>query len=338
MKTVLLTGVTGFLGAHTTIQLLEKGYKVVGTLRNKSRSASIRKVIQQHTSHIDHLSFREIDLMASQKEWSRVANRVDHVMHIASPFPVTLPKREEEVIQPAKQGTLRVLQAAIDNGVKKVVLTSSSGAVVYGKQKKGVFNEKDWTDTTNRKDTTPYFRSKTLAEKAAWEFVEATSNPLKLTTILPGAIVGPVLEEDIGNSANIVKKMLDGSLPAFPKIGFEMVDVRDVATLHIKALESPRADGERFLATAGFLSFKDVAALLREHYPQRKIPMRTLPNFLVRLLSNFEKELQPVLLELDAHRTIDSNKARQLLDWQPIPLAKSVIDCAESLFTHSIIK
>ncbi|MCO6492555.1 MAG: NAD-dependent epimerase/dehydratase family protein [Phaeodactylibacter sp.] len=196
----LLTGVTGFLGSHTAIQLLNKSYQVVGTLRDMARAEEIRQVIAQHTSNIDKLSFAEADL-TDAAVWPDLTKGVDYVLHIASPFPRELPKSEDDLIVPARQGALNVLSAAAKNGVKRVVLTSSTGAILYGKDRanrSGTYDETDWTDVTNRADTTPYFRSKTMAERAAWDFIEKDGSGLELVAICPGAILGPVLEKDFG--------------------------------------------------------------------------------------------------------------------------------------------
>jgi len=336
---VLLTGITGFLGSHTAIQLLNKGYTVIGTLRDPSRSQSIKEVIAQHAP-VEKLSFAQAGLK-DVMVWKKLTKDVDYVMHIASPFPRKLPKKEDELIIPAKQGTLNILRAAANNGVKRVVLTSSSGAIIYGKpkdQRNGTYTEEDWTDVSNKKDSTPYFRSKTMAEKAAWDFMERDQSGMELTTICPGAILGPVLEKDFGTSANIVIKTMDGSTPAIPQIGFDVVDVRSVADLHIKAMEKPEAAGERFIGSAGFLSFKDVADILREAYPNRKIPKAVLPNFAVRLFSNFDATLKPILVDLGTVRMVDNSKAKRLLNWNPLSPREAVLACAESVMEQGLVK
>lgn len=339
-KKVLLTGVTGFLGSHTTIQLLEKSYEVIGTLRDKNRATSIKNTIGKHTKGIDRLTFVEADLNDGQI-WEEIIKDIDYIMHIASPIPRILPKNEANLIRPAKEGTVNILKAAAASGVKRVVLTSSTGSIVYGKpkgQRSGIYNDKDWTNVNNKKDSTPYFRSKTIAEKAAWDFIAQDDSGLELATICPGAILGPVLEKDFGTSANIVIKMLDGSLPAIPKIGFPIVDVRSVADLHIKAMEMDAAKNERFIAANGFLRFKEIAEILRKSYPNRKIPKALLPNFAVRLYSNFDTTLKPVLIDLGIERKVDYSKAKQLLNWQPKSLEEAVLSCAESVLDNGIIQ
>lgn len=337
---VLLTGVTGFLGSHTTIQLLEKGYQVIGTLRNLKRSEAIRKVIGAHTSRIANLTLVEADL-SDESIWMEITKGVGFVQHIASPFPRTLPKDENDLIIPAKNGTLNVLKAAARNGVKRLVLTSSTGAVAYGKSKEElqrVMDENDWTDISNKKDSTPYFRSKTIAEKAAWDFVQANDNEIELTTVCPGAILGPVLENDFGTSANIVIKALDGSMPAVPNIGFEIVDVRSVSDLLIKAMESPHSANQRFIASAGYMNFMDIAQVLKASYPKRKIPSASLPNFAVRLFSNFDRSLKPILLDLGIERKLKVTKAIDVLDWQPIAKEEALLACAKSVLDLGIVK
>ncbi|MCR8558980.1 aldehyde reductase [Mucilaginibacter sp. BJC16-A38] len=337
---VLLTGISGFLGSHTAIQLLEKGYLVTGTLRDLKRAYEIRKIIAAHTKNADNLSFAQAEL-SDEAAWLQLTKGMDYVQHIASPFPRTLPKHEDELILPAKNGVLNILKAASANKVKRVVLTSSSGAVLYGKKKgkqSGTFNEGTWTDTSISKDTTPYLRSKTIAEKAAWDFIQSDKSGMELVTVLPGAILGPVLEEDFGTSANIVLKMLDGSIPALPNIGFDLVDVRSVAESLILAMEVPEAANERFISSAGYMTFKEVSTILKEKYPERKIPKMILPNFLTRLFALFDKTLQPVLLDLGHQRKVDNSKAKRILHWQPIDNREAVLSCTESLISLGLVK
>ncbi|MEO0339673.1 MAG: aldehyde reductase [Bacteroidota bacterium] len=338
-KKVLLTGVTGFLGSHTTIQLLNKGYQVLGTLRSISRAEEIKSVIAQHTDQIKNLSFAEADLM-NEEVWGQLMDGVDYVQHIASPFPRNLPKNDDELIIPARKGTLSVLEAAAKNGVKRVVLTSSSGAIVYGKSgnKSKTYTEEDWTDFNNKKDSTPYFRSKTIAEKAAWDFIEQDQSGMELASVCPGAILGPVLEKDFGTSANIVIKTVDGSAPGLPNIGFDTVDVRSVADLLIRAMESPKAANQRYVGSAGFLKFSEVANILRKAYPNRKVPKITLPNFAVRLFSNIDPSLKPILIDLGIERKVDNTKAKTQLGWDPISNEEAVLSCAKSIFDLGIVK
>lgn len=337
---VLLTGISGFLGSHSAIQLLEKGYHVTGTLRDKSRAASIKALIAKHTKHTDNLAFAEADLTDSAS-WIQLTRGMDYIQHIASPFPRTLPKHDNDLILPAKEGTLHILHAAAANKVKRIVITSSIAAVVYGKsnaQLAHVFDENDWTDETNINDSTPYFRSKTIAEKAAWEFGKKDNSGLEITTVLPGAILGPVLENDFGTSANIVIKTLDGSSPAIPQLGFDIVDVRSVADLLIRAMEMPQAANNRYIASAGYLTFKEIAGILKQYYPDRKIPSAELPNFAVRLIALFDSSLKPILIDLGIKRKADITKAVRELQWKPLSANEAIRSCAESIFETGILK
>lgn len=339
-KKVLLTGITGFLGSHTAIQLLNKGYDVVGTMRSKDRINSIREVIGQHTPNINNLTLEVADLDNS-KVWKELAQNMDYIQHIASPFPRELPKNENDLIIPAKNGTLNVLKAAKENHVKRVVMVSALAAITYGKSKNelnNLFSEEDWTDETNTRDTAPYMRSKTIAEKAAWDFIQQNHSGLELTTVLPGAILGPVLEKDFGTSANIVISILNGSLPAIPKIGFDIIDVRSVADLLIRAMEMPQAANKRYIASAGYLTFKEIAHTLKQQYPDRKITTSELPNFAARIFSVFEKNLKPILIDLGIKRKTDISKAKDELQWQPLPLEEAVIACAQSVLQNKIVK
>lgn len=336
---VLLTGVTGFLGSHTTIQLLEKGYRVTGTLRSIEDADHIKNVIARHTSNIDRLQFAEADLL-DDGVWDKLMQGIDFVQHIASPFPRELPDHEEELILPAKNGTLNILKAASAHNVKRVVLTSSIGAIIYGKEKgieDGIYTEAGWTNPDNKDDTTPYYRSKTIAEKEAWKFMDQHNRELELATVCPGAILGPVLEKDFGTSANIVRKAMDGSMPAVPNIGFDIVDVRSVADLLIRAMEHPEAAGERFIGSAAYLKFDEITEILQEHFPDRSIPTRTLPNFMVRLFSYFDSTLEPILIDLGKKRKVDSSKSRNVLQWEPLPVKEAVLSCARSLINVELV-
>lgn len=337
---VLLTGISGFLGSHTAIRLLEKGYLVTGTLRDIKRSKELREMIARHTGNTNNLAFASADL-SDEKVWFDLVGGMDYIQHIASPFPQKLPKNDDELIVPAKAGVLNILKAASANKVKRVVLTSSSSTVLHGKPKgheSGTFNETVWADERNLADTTAYFRSKIIAEKAAWNYIKHAHSGPELVSVLPGGMLGPALEKDFGTSANIVLKMLDGSLPAVPKIGFDIADVRSVADLLILAMEKPEASGQRFLGTSGFLIMIEIAEILRGQCPHRKIPSGKLPIWFTYILGWFDKTMQPVLLDLGKERKADSSKARNMLGWQPIANNEAVLSCAESLISLGILK
>lgn len=339
-KKVLLTGITGFLGSHTAIQLLEKGYHVIGTLRDIKRVASIKDVIAQHTTHIDNLSFAEAEI-DDTGVWKTLMKDIDFVQHIASPFPKVMPKNEDDIIIPARQGNVNILSAAAAAGVKRVVITGSSSAVSYGQlpeNKNRTYDESDWTNLNLSNDLTPYFKSKTIAEKAAWDFMAKDTSGLELTVVCPGLILGPLLEQDFNASANVVIKMLDGSLPAVPKIGYDIVDVRSVASLLILAMEKTEAAGERYIGAAGYMTFSEIAAVLKSTYPKMKIPTRKLPNFMVRIFSLFDPTLKPILLDLGTKRLLNNSKAVNQLGWNPILPETAVITSALSILKLGIVK
>ncbi|WP_210151393.1 SDR family oxidoreductase [Chryseobacterium scophthalmum] len=337
-KKVLLTGVTGFLGSHTTIQLLNKDFDVIGTLRSRDRISSIRETIGKYSPNINNLTFAEADL-SDEEIWLDLTKGVDYVLHIASPFPRELPKHENDLIEPAKRGTLNILKAATANSVKRVVMVSALGTITYGKTKEelsNVFDEDDWTDESNLKDTTAYYRSKTIAEKAAWDFLEEEESKLEFTTICPAAILGPVIDNDYGTSANIIIGLLNGSLPALPKIEFDIVDVRSVADLLIKAMEMPQAVNNRYIASAGHYNYKEIAQILKQQYPERTIPTFLLPDFITKIFSIFQPLLKPVLLE-NVTRKINSDKAGKDLNWQPLSAKEAILSCAESVLESKIV-
>ncbi|NNF32489.1 MAG: aldehyde reductase [Saprospiraceae bacterium] len=335
MQKVLLTGITGFLGSRTAIQLLNKGYHVTGTLRNKDRAESIKTIVSTHTENIENLELIQADLIDDR--WGDRMAGIDYVMHIASPFPRTLPKHEDDLIIPAKKGALNIIQAASKKSVKRVVMTSSSGAITYGVSKHKTFNEEDWTDVTNKKDTTPYFRSKTIAEKAAWDFIKSNDSDLELTVINPSLITGPIIEKDYGTSGELIKKMIEGSMPALPDIGFPTIDVRSVAEAHILAMETKAAAGERIICSGEYYTVSDIASIIRPLYPNLKIPKSKLPNFGVKIFALFDKEARTILLDLGTRRKLDNSKARQLLGWEPMDGKEGVISMAKSMIEHGVV-
>lgn len=336
---VLVTGASGFIASHIILQLLQRDFEVVGTVRKNGSDfeKTLKNSLSKYTSNTAKLRLVEIDLLDPYEKWLQLISQVDYVLHVASPFPDRPPKNDDLLVLPAVTSTLNILRAATEAKIQKVVLTSSSGAALYGRRKIGVFNEEDWTDVTNLKDTSAYYRSKTLAEKAAWEYVRKTPGAVRFSSVLPGFVLGPILLGSTGTSVNVVKTMLNGEFPAVPKVGFASVDVRSIADLHIKVMLSNQADNQRFAGSAGYLTFKDIAGILKPIYPDRKIPTGELPDFLVRLISNFNPTIKPILMDLDAKRELSSKKARDVLGWATISLAETVRDCAASLIEHKIV-
>ena len=339
-KKVLLTGITGFVGSHTAIQLLEKGYQVTGTLRDPKRADAIKTMIARHTSKTDNLSLAAADLR-DRGIWQKLMAGMDYVQHIASPFPKVMPRDENDLIIPACEGNKNILSAAAAHGVKRVVVTSSGAAINYGQppeRRRSVFDETDWTDVNRKDDLAPYYKSKALAEKVAWDFIKNDHSGLELAVVCPGLILGPLLREDFNASSNVIIKMLDGSLPAVPQIGYEIVDVRSIASLLILAMEQPQAANQRYIGSAGFLTFSDMAKILKKAYPKMKIPSHKLPNFMVRILSLFDPTIKPVLLDLGTERKMDHSKAVNDLGWKPIEPEEAVLSSAASILQLGIVK
>ncbi|UBM59580.1 aldehyde reductase [Marinilongibacter aquaticus] len=332
-ETVLVTGGTGFVGVHTILQLLQKGYNVRTTLRSLKRKDEIITMLKNGgIASFEHIEFIEADL-TKDDNWDKAVKGCDYVLHVASPFPQGEPKDENELIIPAKKGTLRVLKAAENAGVKRVVMTSSFGAVGYSIDPKNhVFTEQDWTDPNT--NLAAYIKSKTVAELAAWDFIKNNEGNLELTVINPVGIFGTVLGNDLSSSVQLVEQLLTGKMKATPKLNFSVVDVRDVADLHILAMKNPEAKGQRFLAASdGATSLPKIAELLRSqpHKFGNKVTSKVLPDWLVKILSVFKPELKSVSSQLGITKKISNDKAKKMLGWQPRNWEATIVDTAESL-------
>lgn len=337
MSKVLVTGGTGFLGAHTIIQLLDAGHDVRTTLRSLKRKADLLSMIRTGGADPAALTVVEADL-EKDAGWAEAVNGCDFVLHIASPFPAGNVGDEEAVIRPARDGTLRVLHAARDAGIKRVVMTSSFAAIGYGHPpRKEPFNETEWS-RPDAPDVQPYIKSKILAERAAWDFIKREGGALELAVINPTGIFGPVLGPDYASSIGIIRAMLEGRMPFAPRVYFGVVDVRDVAALHLLAMAAPEAAGERFLAVSGEpVSMYSVAATLRRELgvDAAKAPRMQLPDFLVRLLARFMPPLREVVPQLGKYRRASNAKAKQLLGWSPRPSEEAVVATSSSLIKLS---
>ncbi|HEY5815875.1 MAG TPA: aldehyde reductase [Solirubrobacterales bacterium] len=331
-KTVLVTGGSGYLGSWCLIELLRRGYAVRTTVRDLSREAEVRAAIAGEVDPEDRLTFHAADLLADEG-WAEAISGCDYVLHVASPFPPQQPKDPDELIVPARDGTLRVLRASLDAGVERIVVTSSVAAVTGGtKAISGrPLAEGDWSDPDNPK-LTPYARSKTIAERAAWDFMAERGATEKLATINPGAIVGPVLSEDRSFSLQAIERLL-GGMPGVPRIGFSFVDVRDVADLEIRAMTDPAAGGRRFIAVDSFMWMSEVAAVLRDRLGEDagKVPTRGVPNFVVRAMGLFDPGVRSIVGQLGKRTRISSEKARSSLGWSPRPLDDTIAECGESI-------
>ena len=341
MSTVLVTGGSGFIASHTILQLLAAGHKVRTTVRNLSREGEVRAMLRNGGAEpSDQLSFVPAELM-SDAGWPAAVSGCEYVLHMASPFPSQVPKDENELIVPAREGALRVLRASRDAGVKRVVLTSSFAAVGYGHaEREAVFTEKDWTNPSGA-DVMPYTKSKTLAERAAWDLIDCEVAGLELAVVNPVAVFGPVLGPDYATSILLVEKMLEGTLPGVPRICLGVVDVRDVADLHLRAMTNPAAKGERFLAVAGdFMWLLEIARELKERMGERakRVPTRQLPDWLVRLARFKDPAVKQIIPELGKWKNATSQKAQSVLGWSPRSREESVVVTAESLMKLGLVK
>ena len=338
MSTVLVTGGSGFVGSHVVLQLLNAGDDVRTTVRSLTRETGVRAMLKDAGIAPDgSLSFFAADLERDEG-WPEAVTGCDHVIHVASPIPAAAPKTEDELIRPARDGVLRVLRASRDARVKRVVLTSSCGAIYYGHPPQAAaFDETSWTDIGG--EMSAYVRSKAIAERAAWNFMSAEGGSLELSVINPGGIFGPILGPDFSSSIDLVTRLMKG-MPGCPRLYFGVVDVRDVADLHVRAMTHPAAKGERFIATSGdIMSMLAIAAVLRKRLGDaaRKVPRRELPNWLVRLVALFDRNLKTVVPLLDSTRRATSAKAERMLGWRPRSPEDAIVATAESLIKFGIV-
>jgi len=335
-QTVLVTGGSGFLGGWCAIELLRRGYSVRTTVRSLSREAQVRAAVGSEVDPGDRMTVLAADLTRDEG-WAEAVRGCDYVLHVASPFPPKQPKDPDELIVPAREGTLRVLRAALDAGVKRVVVTSSVAAVRADGSEPRPLDERDWTDPDSP-GLTPYLRSKTIAERAAWDLVRERGEQDRLAVVNPGAILGPVLNDDLSYSLQAVQRLLKG-VPGAPRLGFSVVDVRDVADLEIRAMTAPEAGGERFIATTQFLWMAEIAAVLRDRLGERasKAPTRTLPNVLVRGMALFDPGIRSVVGSLGKRTELSSEKARTSLEWSPRPVEDTIAETGDSLIRQGAV-
>jgi dihydroflavonol-4-reductase len=341
MSTVLVTGGSGFVGSHCILQLLAAGHSVRTTVRNLKRDSDVRALLREGgTEPGERLLFHAADLESDQG-WAEAVAGCEYVLHVASPFPPTLPKDENALIVPARDGALRVLRAAREARVKRVVMTSSFAAIGYGHAPRNTpFDERDWTNPAGD-DVRPYVKSKTIAERAAWDFVARDGGDLELSVVNPVAVFGPVLGADYSTSILLVQRLMDGAMPGCPRLYFGVVDVRDVADLHIRAMTHPAAKGERFLAVAGdFMSIRDIAMVLKSRLgaAARRVPIRQLPDWLVRLAALRDPAVQQIVPELGKIKNATNAKACRMLGWSPRSREDAIIASAESMLRLGLLK
>lgn len=326
------------MGAHCILQLLAAGHTVRTTVRSLAKETDVRAMLVAAGADDSALTFFAADLGADAG-WAEAVAGCDYVLHVASPFPVAQPKDEDDLIVPARDGALRVLKAARDAKVKRVVLTSSFAAIGYSAPPLGrAFTEEDWTDPTD--NVTAYVKSKTIAERAAWDFIATEGEGLELAVINPVGILGPVLGADVSTSVQLAVTLMKGAMPGIPQLSFGIVDVRDVADLHLRAMTSPAASGQRFLAIAGdVMTMPQMAAVLRERMGEAasRVPTRVLPNWLVRIGGILSPQLRELVPQLGKVKSASNAKAREVLGWQPRSNEDAIVATAESLVAFDLL-
>ncbi|HIY91759.1 SDR family oxidoreductase [Companilactobacillus sp. HBUAS56275] len=338
---VVVTGGSGFIAVHIILQLLQQGYAVRTTVRAAKKEDVIKEMLfNGGVKDFSDLSFAQADL-SSDKNWEETMRGATYVIHVASPTPKLNFKNEDEMIRPAVDGVLRVLKASKDAGVKRVVLTSAYGAVFAGhKNRTTPYTEKDWSDLS-AKNIHPYQKSKTMSEMAAWDFIKKQGDGLELATVNPVGVMGPVLSAKYSHSNIQIQQMLEGRIKALPKVDSGYVDVRDVASLHILAMTSPKANGERFLATTGeTLSMMDVADILRNEFPDyaKNIPTKTIPNVVVKTAALSNPQLRMIASIVGKYAGTSNEKAKDLLGWNPRSAKTAIIATAQSMIDLGIVR
>lgn len=343
MKKVLVTGASGYIGKHITLYLLDQGYEVRASVRKLAKSAEVREAVLPHlrdSAKLDtRLTFVELDL-ERDSGWDAALKDIDVLMHTASPFPLASPKDENDLIRPAVEGTLRAMKAAKSSGVKRIILTSSVAAI-YGRDLplgKTEFDETLWTDVTHPIGQVAYTKSKTLAEKAAWDFIQSDAPEIALTTINPVLVLGAPLDKNFGSSISLVERILKGSDPMLPDLRFAIVDVRDVAKMHVDAIEIDATKGERILASSETMSFVEIAKYLKSIYPKSKVKTVQAPTALIKLLSRVDGSIKGILPQLGKPMRVSNAKAERLMGIKFIPVEVTLRDSAEYLVKNGVMK
>ncbi|NVE94303.1 NAD-dependent epimerase/dehydratase family protein [Altererythrobacter lutimaris] len=337
--TVLVTGGTGYIAGELIRQLLARGWNVRATVRNKAKGEAM---LRERLGNPDTERFKvfEAELM-DDAGWAEAMAGCTHCAHVASPIAASTPKDENEMIVPAREGTLRALRFAKAAGVQRFVQTSSMAAVAYGRNEKiYTVDESDWTDITHP-DVYPYVKSKTIAERAARDWMDSEGGDMEFVSVNPSMVLGPVDDPDFSPSVEAVKQLLDGSVPMAPDLGFAIVDTRDCAELHVKCLEEPGLAGERFLAAGKFYNMLEIAEILKARLPAehtRKVPTKRMPNWMVGILSIFNSGVRSIKSELGKRRNVDASHAEKRLGWKTRDEAESIVDCAKSLIEVGAVK
>lgn len=335
---VLLTGISGFLGGHVALELLRHGYVVRGSVRDLAKADKVRATLDNAGGDIGRLEFVELNL-TSDKGWDAAMDGVRYLQHTASPFVTSMPRDKMELVRPAVEGTRHAVGAALRGKVEHIVLTSSMAAIMYGHDpaRTAPFTSADWTRLDSH-GVSAYVESKTLAEKEAWLLVDAVGRHDDLTAINPGAIFGPLLDDDPGTSIGLLARMFDGSLPAAARISFVIIDVRDVAAAHVAAMAAPLARGQRFPMGNGTMSLMQMSSVLKKALPERagKMPRFEVPDWIVRLMGFVDKDVRGNLGELGVVKYADSTAVQALLARPLIAADEALIASARSLVAHGI--
>lgn len=340
MKTTLVTGCSGFVGGHVALNLLNQGYRVRGTLRALSRPDKVTDELSAGGGDTSALEFVQLDLL-DDSGWTEAMQGVQFVHHVASPFVITMPEDPDVLIRPAVEGTERVLGAALAAEVSRVVVTSSFAAIGYGHPsiRTEPFSEADWSNLDTAIAVNAYVRSKTLAERRAWEVMRAAGRESDLVVINPGNVYGPLLGDDIGTSGLLIRRLLDGSTPALPRLSFPSVDVRDVAALHVAAMETEAAGGQRFLACSRALSLVEMSRLLRRNFPKaaRRAPVLAIPDWLARLYALFDKDLRGNSHLIGQVQRVNASRAEILLGRRLIRSEEAFLAMARSMIEGKLV-
>lgn len=333
--TILVTGGSGYIAGYLIRQLAAEGWKVNATIRSLKREAEVRGALGVPGSSI---RFFAADLM-DDAGWAEAVAGCSHVAHVASPFPPNAVKDENDLIVPAREGALRALRFASEAGVSRFVMTYSVAAIAYGHPGERTYTEADWTNV-EAPGLGAYVKSKTIAERAARDWMAAHGGAMEFCTVNPAAVYGPLMSDDYSASIEVVKRLIDGSMPGLPRLGFAVVDVRDLADLHVRALTLPELANERFIGAGPFMMMAEVGAVLRDRLgPEaRKVPTRGIPDFVLRLMAVFDNSIRQVTGELGRTRAASSAHAEAVLGWTQRPAEESIVDTARSLIDRGIVK